>query len=240
MPVFSSPGRMTELQAVNRMLANIGEAPLPDATDLTQEQPTDVAQAIEGLRNTLRETQVLGWNFNWMPGVQVGPEDQIVVDGVSRNIFKVPANVLRWELTSCPENRDLDVIERMSDLWLPGDVSLSCLWDRRLNREYHDPDKYPFIYLDMVLAQPWEVCPVEFQWFCVVAASRVFAQNATSSTTLQQFQAMHEERAYRALKKFQPRKPRANMFNNPTTAEVMGGRPYRDGRTQRRVNWFRY
>ena len=57
---FPTTGSATELQAINQVLASVGQAPV---TTLEQTNP-DVAIVISTLDQVSREVQAEGWTFN--------------------------------------------------------------------------------------------------------------------------------------------------------------------------------
>lgn len=79
------PQLTTELEAVNAILASVGESPIVslDTTFLDAELARDL------LRQTLRSTQTKGWHFNTEINWELGPDNQ-------GRIF-APPNLLRYE-----------------------------------------------------------------------------------------------------------------------------------------------
>ena len=57
---FPTTDSQDELQAVNQILASVGQAPV---TTLEQTNP-DVSIALDTLRQVSREVQAEGWSFN--------------------------------------------------------------------------------------------------------------------------------------------------------------------------------
>ena len=92
---------MTELQAINRMLALAGEPPV---NTLTTSIP-EVIQALEVLSVVSSEVQTIGWHFNTDEAIKLTPAD----DGT----IAVPTNAIRIDAT----DTDLDIVVRAGKLY---------------------------------------------------------------------------------------------------------------------------
>ena len=104
-PTTDSPG---ELQAVNQILASVGQAPV---TTLEQTNP-DVAIAYNTLQQVSREVQAEGWTFNKEYRYPLTPTDQ--------GEIKIPDNMLQLDLSNeaCDwKNRGYDPIRRDGKLY---------------------------------------------------------------------------------------------------------------------------
>jgi hypothetical protein len=100
---FPTTNAQTELQAVNEILASVGQAPV---TTLTQTNP-DVAIAYDTLLQVSREVQAEGWTFNKEYDYPFTPDNT--------NQIQIPNNVLQIDLT--PDYRDRDVVRRSGKLY---------------------------------------------------------------------------------------------------------------------------
>lgn len=92
---------MTELQAINRMLALVGEPPV---TTLTTDIP-EVLQAIDVLSLVSSEVQALGWHFNTDDSVSLAPGQ----DGT----IAIPTDALRIDASE----PSLDLVARGGKLY---------------------------------------------------------------------------------------------------------------------------
>jgi len=95
---------LTELEAVNSMLAAIGEAPVSTLTGATQ---ADVQMAINILRDVTREVQSWGWRFNTEFGMEILPFDQYnYTDSTGKTttlkVFKDPAHLVAFVVSNSP------------------------------------------------------------------------------------------------------------------------------------------
>lgn len=97
----------TELEAVNAMLASIGEAPLSSLDGATQ---ADVQIALNILRNTAREVQMWGWRFNLDFGLEIPPwyeYDYTDREGTTSTlqVFRPATNLAAFEVARCPQQQ---------------------------------------------------------------------------------------------------------------------------------------
>ena len=90
---FPTTGSQTELQAINQVLASVGQAPV---TTLEQTNP-DVAIVINTLDQVSREVQNGGWTFNKEYHYQVTRD--------SDNKIPIPANMLQIDLSEDYKNK---------------------------------------------------------------------------------------------------------------------------------------
>lgn len=95
----------TELDALNKILGAVGQAPI---STVTQTNP-DAAIAWTTLQDVNREVQAEGWNFN--------RERQYPLTSSSTGILAVPSESLFIELSDVPENRGIDVTVRQGKLY---------------------------------------------------------------------------------------------------------------------------
>ena len=115
---FPTTDSQGELQAVNQILASVGQAPV---TTLEQTNP-DVAIAYSTLQQVSREVQAEGWTFNKEYHYPLTPndDDEIVI----------PNNILQMDLcTDEYYNKDKDPIRRDGKLY--DRTNHSFKWDQR-------------------------------------------------------------------------------------------------------------
>lgn len=97
----------TELEAINAMLASIGEAPVDTLDNATQ---ADIAMAVSILRNTTREVQSMGWRFNTEFGFQLAPDsafDYVDSAGVTTRlgVYRPPSQLVGFEMSKSPDQQ---------------------------------------------------------------------------------------------------------------------------------------
>lgn len=220
----------TELEAVNAMLSAIGEAPLPDGTDLVAVDHADVQLALNLLRKSTRDVQTEGWRFNAERGVEVAPvaligwtDSRGTVS--SLNVFQLPSGVLRWTQTACSQNLGLDLISRPSKLYKVDGESLPVLYDRAKNRDGCEAAAYPYVYLDLVYGFGFSDMPETARCYATVRAGRQLTQQGIGSPTLSAFSEQDERAALRALVRDQGEDEKLNLFETPEGDAYFGGRP---------------
>lgn len=238
--VITSIVPTTELEAINLMLASIGEAQLPSGTDLSTATQADVELAINTLKDTTREVQRKGWKFNTEGGLEVAPTSTVDwedTDGVTTtlNVFKLPSGILKWSQTLCSENGDLDLTERLSKQYVESLSPVLVLYDLAKNRDGADEGTYPFVYLDVVAGCNFEQMPEVARRFVAIRAARALAQRALGSDTLSRFAQGDEASAYRDLESEQGIPLRLNIFETVDSARILGNRPRYGGGLYRRV-----
>ena len=102
---FPTTNAVTELPAVNQILASCGQAP---ATTLDQTNP-DVAIAYSTLLEVSREIQSEGWSFNKEYHYEFTPD--------TNNEILIPNNILQIDLTENTANATKDVVRRNGKLY---------------------------------------------------------------------------------------------------------------------------
>lgn len=241
MATFDPSQPTTELEAVNTMRVAIGEPPLPSNTVLTSITDADVVTALNTLGKVAREVLSEGWKFNTMVGIEVLPMDTYRwTDNASYetelNVFKVPQGYLSWSLTSCPENGDLDMVERMSTGYRQEGSSVPVMYDRTYNRDGARSDRYKSIYIDGIVAVQFENLPEAARRYIAIRAARQFASQVVGSQELVGFTFQDEVAALRTLKRLWGIAERINFLEGSLSAwQWIGGRPHSGSGRQRRV-----
>jgi hypothetical protein len=181
----------TELEAVNVMLAAIGEAPVSDLEATTQ---ADVRMALDALRSTMREVLSQRWRFNTEFGFTLMPAGIVEYGTTPYNVFTVPADLASFELSRVPEQRDFDIIVRPSRLYAPG---TRVFYDRLNGR---DGLALSSLKIDPVWFLGFTDCPEAARRYIVVRAARRFQQSTVGSTDLDGFTSEDEAKALEALR----------------------------------------
>jgi hypothetical protein len=173
----------TRLEAVNAILASIGQAPVS-----TLEVPgfADVAIAKDTLDRVSRSVQKRGWHFN--------TEDDFTLVRSVDNKIPVPPNALAVDPM---RSERTDAVQRGGFMY---------------DREKHtfvfseDLDCRIVFYLE------YEELPEAAREFIMIAAARIFQKNGFGSTTLDGFTAEDEGRAWVDLLTDEAERADLNMF----------------------------
>jgi hypothetical protein len=186
---FSTTGSKTELQAVNQILASVGQAPVTsiDTETITDQNGNsvtvvtnpDVAIAYDTLEEVSREVQGEGWTFNKEFDYPFTPDNN--------NQIVWPNNVLQMDLSDNPKYassyQEKDTVKRAGKLY-----------DRR-NHTYTWTET---IYCDVVWVFTWEDLPSPIQDYITCRAAAIASSRLVGDST--QYQILQQKEAYaRAL-----------------------------------------
>lgn len=160
---FPTTNAQTELQAVNEILASVGQAPV---TTLDQTNP-DVAIAYDTLLQVSREVQAEGWTFNKEFNYPITPDnnDEIII----------PNNILQLDLTT--EYRDRDVVRRNGKLY---------------DRTAHSYEFTDQVYCDVVWLFDWVDLPIPIQDYIVSRAATIVSSRIVGDSTQYQMLQQRE------------------------------------------------
>ena len=178
----------TKLDAVNLMLASIGQSPV---NTLTGTLPKDVNKAVVALDSALREVLTQGWSFN------SDTEYEMSVDGTSR--IAVPAASLQIDPTF-----GQDYVPRY-DSSAPAGM---FLYDRDKNsfNEFSNVVK-----VDIVWAFEFEQIPQHARQYIATKAARKYQTGIMASAILHQFTRDDESEAYATFRRVEKRQKRFNI-----------------------------
>lgn len=243
----------TELEAVNAMLAALGEAPLADLASVTQ---PDFVTAINTLRDAVREVCDMGWRFNTEFGYQLAPALTFAYldrSGVTTglNVFTEPPRLLKFSVSEFPEQLwpKLDLVLRPARTLfvtvsnageedqtisqvagtVSGAVHPRIFYDRVLNRDGLESSKYDFLYIDPVWAFDFEDMPEVARRFALVLAMRRFLASQAPSVTVVGFTDKDQQLALRNLKVEQGMEDEYTIMDNTDVQSIHGGRPSAPG-----------
>lgn len=156
MPDFLTP--TTTLEAVNAMLATIGESPVT-TVESVDPLPVDVAIALNALRFVSREVQTRSWNFN------SETDYPLVRDG--SGFIPVPQNAVRVDTTY--EYSKYDVVVRGTRLYDRGEHTFVFPEDLKV---------------DITFVLPFEDLPEPARNYITIRAGRRFQAGQIGSQVL--------------------------------------------------------
>jgi len=165
-PTTDSPG---ELQAVNQILASVGQAPV---TTLEQTNP-DVAIVYDTLKQVSREVQAEGWTFNKEYHYPLTPD--------SNNEFVIPSNMLQIDLCNIEYyNRDKDPVRRDGKLYDRNKHSFE--WEQKVH------------YFDVTWFFDWDDLPMPIRDYITARSATFVAMRIVGDPNL--YQVLQQQEAY--------------------------------------------
>ena len=183
---YPSTGSKTELQAINQILASVGQAPVTtldtdtvttsDGQTVTVVTNPDIAIAYDTLQEVSREVQAEGWSFNKEYDYLLNP------DSVTKYI-EYPQNALQVDLSNNPRYASAyayrDVVRRNDRLY--DKINKTDTWDDS-------------IYCDILWWRPWTDLPAPVQDYITARAAAIFASRVIGDPT--QYQILQQKEAY--------------------------------------------
>ena len=166
---------MTELEAVNKLLSVIGEAPIDKLADITTNEISDASLARKTLHEINRDVQSEGWLWNTEVDVPLSVNN----DGE----YDLPANALRANFSPnrYPYSqyivRGLRVYDRMARTYAIGPNN----------------DNAPVVVDHMVLELPWDELPHPAQDYITIRAGRIYSDRYINSNVIFSFSVQDEE-----------------------------------------------
>ena len=164
-------GRTSFLDAVNRVLQMLGEAPV----NSLQGQFGLAKQAEDSLNDVSRTLQTEGWSFN--------TDLEKTLERNSSNEIELSSNVSRVVVDNL-EYPDIDVVQR-------GDK----LYDRKNNRYTFDED----LIVDMTTILEWDLLPEHARQYITIKAGRQLQEAIIGSTDLTKLNLTQELEARSAF-----------------------------------------
>lgn len=186
----------TELEAVNEMLAGIGQAPV---NTLANTGIGDVNLARAELAKVTRFVQLQGFAFN--------TDDGYVFQPNVSNLIPAPTGMLRFD----PDDRTRNITVRRHS---GGQLSL---WDAdALSFEFSEPFTGRIVW-----GFAFEDLPESARAYIALAAARKFQARFIGSRELDQFNAEDEKRAWALLQRDERAVRDTNLFQkSPTLSRV--------------------
>jgi hypothetical protein len=176
----------TKLDAVNLMLASIGQSPV---NTLSGNLPKDVSKAVIALDSALREVLTQGWSFNSDTEYEMTPDGS--------NLIAVPANALQIDPTY-----GQDYVPRYNS-----SEAGMYLYNRE-NREWTFSTD---VKVDIVWGYEFEQIPQHARQYVATKAARKFQAGIMASAILHQFTRDDESEAYATFRRVEKRQKNYNI-----------------------------
>lgn len=217
----------TELEAINRMLSAIGEAPILQA-ELEDPSRPDTEMAVNFLTETTRQVLSMGWRFNMEFGYQIASSDTYAWTGSDGDtatllIFERPSDLLDYELSNTSKQIDLDVTLRP-----PRDYSAAegvlVFYDNLKNRDgFESGDlENDSLYIEGIFAIDFEDMPEVAREYTGALAAVRLQSRLMGSQSLGRDTQMELQAAWRNLKRAQGQPEDYNIFNNMDLTMKLG------------------
>src|SRR5262249_14244417 len=142
----------TELDAVNRILATIGESPV---NSLDKATTSDAINALNRLRDSSRETQADAyWTFD--------TDKDVTLDLQGVGLLTLPPNTLKAEVDLSKTSTNIDPVFRGLQVY-----------DRK-NKTF--AFSAPLVLSRISYLLPFDELPPTAQWYITIKAARVFSE----------------------------------------------------------------
>ncbi len=167
----TNKARITELQAINRMLAGIGQSPITQA-GLDNAANPDVAIATETLYEVSRQIQSEGWAFNKEYNVLMNPNTDGLI-AVATDIMQVDASNQTYRgRESSGSYYDGAFYGSNSNASMDLIIKNDFLYDKRNKTNIFTKS----IQCTVIYYRKFENCPPSVQYYIVDAAAALLCQ----------------------------------------------------------------
>ena len=197
---IETTNELTELNAVTSILGAIGQTPV---TSLDLENP-ETSFVYQLLQECNRDVQDEGWVFNREQCYPITPNDQ--------GFIKIPANILRMDVSENDVYRTSDVIKR----------------DGKLYDKYRHTFEFnqQTIYFDIVWFLPYSDLPSVFQRYITSKASGRAATQLVSNPNLTQLLSSQEQMNRATCLEYECNQGDHNMMDFQPGTAYRSYRPY--------------
>ena len=187
----------TKLEAVNTLLATIGESPVNSLTSGLVE----ASLAEQTLDNVSRAVQSMGWSFNTDLTFKLTPD--------ANNEINLPANCLHVDTTALRMSSESDLVQRGMKMY------------DRIKNSY--TMAIP-IEVDMVVLLNFDEMPETARRYATVRAARILQDRVLGSDALHSFNSADEESAWIALVHNESDVKDLNIFDGWDTYSIINRR----------------
>jgi hypothetical protein len=190
-----------KLDAVNRMLSTIAEAPV---TSLSGSLPVDATRAIAVLDEIDLEMQSEGWHFNTERVLLTQSGGKVAVPAGTVRVYVNPAEYSNFDITT----RD--------------DSGTLRLYDKAHNTFTLSMD----VYATTVLLYDFEKTPEPYKRACTIRACRVFADRRLGDQAKHAYTRQDELKAYADLRRHEGFVDTRTIFDGYDAARpILRGKP---------------
>lgn len=186
---------MTKIDAVNLMLASIGQSPI---NTLAGTIPKEVTKSVLALDNALREVCTQGWAFNSRYAVELSPSsDKIDIPSNYAHVDPTYGEnyVMQWDTAATAGLRLFNLNTNLFSGF--GTAAVKC---------------------DVIIFVEYEQLPQHVRQYVVTKAARKFQSGVMASTILYEFTREMETEAYATFRRMEKRQKDFNINKNRTGA----------------------
>ena len=178
---------LSELEAINLMLATIGESPV---SSLETTGDLHIAMAVQFLYDTSREVQTVGYHFNY-------EENYPLALNVGYELV-IPSNALSLDV--CDEySYKYDAVQRGT---------------RMYDRKNHTYTFDAAIKVDIIFFLPWSDLPQPARQYIAIQAARRFQRRVQGDDAIEKLTAVEEATAKAQLEDFEATARDYNLGDN--------------------------
>jgi hypothetical protein len=185
--------RTTQLEAVNIMLAAVGEAPI---NTLLGNLTANIQIAVDLLRDTSRKVQTTGYNFN--------TEEEFELSRDGANKIPIPGNALEVDITT--ETGDIDPI-----------MVGNFLYDKKNHTFVFSAN----VKCTIKFFRAWEEMPESARNYIKVKAARIYQDQTVGSQEHHMFTQQDETEAYATFISSDGESTDANIFDTYFMASMV-------------------
>lgn len=185
----------TVLEAVNQIIATIGEPPVNSVED---NGVIDAVMALQALSAVNRAVQLKGWHWNT-------EENYPIATTYPEGELRLPKNTLKVDTSGADGDLDLDLVHRGQRLY---------------DRKNHTFQIGRSVKVDIVFLLPFEELPEAARTYITVKAARRFNEGQIGSELLSNFTLRDEQMALFALEEAEGETADYNILNNAFIGEV--------------------
>ena len=196
---------MTELEAVNTLLAVIGEAPVASLSTTSVNEITDSALAQRTLSEVSRDVQSEGWSWNTDVSVEI-------TANVSDE-YVLPSNTLQASFSPSSYPYSQYIVRGLK------------IYDRQKRTfTLTEMNKEPMQIGELVTQLDWDLVPHAGQQYITIRAARIFSDRYVTSNVIFTYTAADEDQARSMLIRAEENQLSHNLLwgNDRGTAQGIG------------------
>jgi hypothetical protein len=184
---------LSELEAVNLMLATVGDSPV---SSLANTGDLHISMALQFLYNVSREVQTVGWHFNY-------EEEYPLALNIDSNIV-VPSNTLTLDVSDV--DNTYDVVTRGNRLY---------------DRKNHTYTFSKSLKVDIIFFLPWEDLPQPARQYIAIMAARRFQRRVQGDEAVEKHTTSEEAMAKAQLEDWEATTRDYNLGDNYDVFQII-------------------